>query len=98
MSRQDRLEQYADPMRGPHGCGRDQANIDAWSARAKENSKIAPRASDGAMHLPSTRMTARDTGMQPYRSRSVDNAMKEAKADMNVEGDGPFMRSVRRNA
>ena len=98
MSRQSRLREYADPARGPHGCGRDQANIDAWSARAKENSKIAPRASDGEMRLSSTKMDSRDTGSKPYRSRNVDNAMKEAKADLNDVGGSSYMRGIRRNA
>jgi hypothetical protein len=97
MSLEKRLKAYA-TTRGPHGAGRDQANIDYWSDRATENSKIAPRASDGEMRLPSTKVTARDTGMQPYRSRSVDNAMKEAKADLNDEGGSAYIRGIRRNA
>jgi hypothetical protein len=93
----DRLKGYANPQKGPHGAGRDQANIDYWSDRATENSKIAPRASDGPMRLTSTKQDVRDTGMRPYRSRSVDNVMKEAKADLDDVGSGPFMRGIRRN-
>ena len=93
MSRQDRLREYADPTRGPRGPGRDQANIDAWSARAKENSKIAPRASDGEMKLPSTKVNQRDTAMRPYAPRT--NLGTDA-TEPNHEGGGPFMRSIRR--
>lgn len=95
MSLEQRLKGYANPQKGPHGAGRDQANIDYWSDRAKENSAIAPRASDGPMKLPSTKVNARDSEMKPYRSRSVDNAMKEAKADMNDIGSS-YMRGIRR--
>jgi hypothetical protein len=95
MSLEQRLKGYANPQKGPHGAGRDQENLDYWSDRAKENSKIAPRASDGEMKLPATRVTARDTEMKPYRSRNVDNAMKEAKADLNDVGSS-YMRGVRR--
>jgi hypothetical protein len=92
MSRQDRLREYADPTRGPRGPGRDQANIDEWSARATENSKIAPRASDGEMKLPSTKVNQRDTAMRPYAPRA--NVGTDA-TEPNHEG-GPFMRSIRR--
>jgi hypothetical protein len=97
MSLEKRVKGYADPTRGPHGAGRDQENLRYWQDRATENSEIGPRASDGEMHLPSTKMGTRDTGMQPYRSRSVDNVMKEAKADLDVTGDSPYMRGIRRN-
>jgi hypothetical protein len=98
MSRQDRLKAYSDPTRGPHGCGRDQENLDYWSDRAEANSAIAPRASDGPMRLTSTKVNTRDSSMKPFRSRNVDDAMREAKADLNDSGGGPFMRGVRRNA
>lgn len=92
----DRLKGYENPQKGPHGCGRDQENLDYWSDRAKANSNLGTRASDGPMRLPSTKVTARDTGMKPYRSRSVDNVMKEAKADTDDSGGSSFMRGVRR--
>jgi hypothetical protein len=96
MSLEKRLKGYANPQKGPHGAGRDQANIDYWSDRATENSKIAPRASDGPMRLTSGKvMNTRDTGMQPYRSRNVDARMK-ALDDMDVAGDINFMPGVRR--
>ena len=98
MSRQDRLKEYSDPMRGPHGAGRDEKNLRYWQDRATANSEIGPRASAGPMKLPSTGVNARDTEMKPYRSRSVDNAMKEAKADLNDEGGSAYMRGIRRNA
>jgi hypothetical protein len=95
MSLEKRVKAYAGPARGPHGAGRDLANIDYWSDRAKENSAIAPRASDGPMRLPSTKQDVRDTEMRPYRSRSADARMK-ALDDMDVAGDINFMPGVRR--
>lgn len=96
MSRQDRLKEYSKPLRAGNwqGAGRDQANIDRWSERATENSQCAPRASDGPMKLPSTKVTTRDTNMKPYRSQA-DSMVKEALADKNDVGS-PFMRDVRR--
>ena len=47
------------------------------------------------MKLPSTKVNARDTGMQPFRSRSTDARMK-ALDDMDVAGDINFMPGVRR--
>jgi hypothetical protein len=38
MSRQDRVKEYANPQRGPHGAGRDQKNLDYWADCAKANS------------------------------------------------------------
>ena len=95
MSLEKRLKGYADPTRGPHGAGRDQENLRYWQDRAKENSELAPRASDGPMRLPSTKVNARDSEMKPFRSRNVDNAMKEAKADLNDVGSS-YMRGIRR--
>ena len=98
MSRQDRVKEYANPRHGPQGAGRDQKNIDAWSARATANSQIAPRASDGPMKLPSTgKQTVRDTSMAPKAARKID-ARSAAKSDLNYAGTGPFMKSIRRNA
>jgi hypothetical protein len=99
MSRQDRLKEYAKPLRSENwqGAGRDQENIDRWSARASDNSQIAPRASDGPMKLPSTKVTMRDTSMKPYRSQG-EAMRKEALADTNIAGDSPFLRSVKRQA
>jgi hypothetical protein len=56
MSRTERIKQYATPSSGPDnwkGAGRDQANIDRWSERAHENSRLAPRAKS-TMELPNT--------------------------------------------
>jgi hypothetical protein len=98
VSRQDRLKkEYSKPLSGWQGAGRDQANIDRWSDRATENSQLAPRASDGPMKLPSTKVTTRETSMKPYRSQA-DSMRKEALADTNIAGDSPFLRSVRRQA
>jgi hypothetical protein len=98
MSRQDRLKEYSNSGRGPHGAGRDQKNLDNWADRAKENSGLAPRASR-KMSLPSTgkRTALRDTDAAPFHSRKVDARMA-AKEDQNVGGDSPYMRGVRRNA
>jgi len=93
MTRIDRLKSYQ-KMEGPKGAGRDMANIDYWSNRAETNSELAPRASDGPMRLPSTRVSVRDTEMGPKVSRSV-NARMAAKADKNDVGS-TFMPNVRR--
>jgi hypothetical protein len=92
MSRQDRIKEYSNPTRGWHGAGRDQENLDRFADRAKANSTIAPRASDGEMKLPSTKVNQRDTAMRPYAPRA--NIGTDA-TEPNHEG-GPFMRSIRR--
>ena len=100
MSRLSRLKEYADPMRGPHGAASSKENLDDWSARATENSKVAPRAKGGKMRLPSTgkAMGTRDTGMRPYAKRAMgDEVIAEAKSDKNNVGSS-FMKSVRRDA
>jgi hypothetical protein len=97
MSRQDRLKEYANPTRAGNwnGSSRDQADLDRWSKRAAAESQCAPRASDGPMKLPSTKVNQRDSDMKPYRSQA-DSMRTKALADLNIEGDSPFMRSVRR--
>jgi len=99
MSRLERLREYANPMKGPHGAASAQENIDHWSARATENSKLAPRAKGGKMDLPSTgkRMNLRSTEMKPKASRNAD-ARAKAMADTNIVGDSSYMRGVRRDA
>jgi hypothetical protein len=99
MSQQDRLKEYAKPLRAANwqGAGRDQANIDRWSERATENSQLAPRASKGEMKLPSTKVNTRDTSMKPYRSQA-DSMRKEALADTNIVGDSKYLAGVRREA
>jgi hypothetical protein len=91
------LKEYAKPLSGWNGASRDQGNIDRFSKRATAESQCAPRASDGPMKLPSTKVNTRDTSMKPYRSQA-DSMRREAMADKNIEGDSPFMRSVRRQA
>ena len=97
MSRLERLREYANPMKGPHGAASSEENLADWSARATSNSAIAPRAASGAMKLPSTgkRMNLRDSEMKPYRARG--DARAEAKADLNEVGSS-YMRGIRRNA
>jgi hypothetical protein len=98
MNRSDRLKGYANPMKGPHGAGRDPAKIDYWSDRAKQNSKIAPRASDGEMKLPSTgkRTDLRKTTSSPRTYREIDKRMA-GKSDLNHTGSS-YMKSIRRDA
>ena len=98
MSRLERLREYANPGHGPHGEAYSKENLNFWSDRASENSKIAPRAKSGEMRLPSTgkRMGTRDTDMKPYRARG--DARAAAKADTNVVGDSDYLRGIRRNA
>jgi hypothetical protein len=99
MSRLDRLKQYADPMRGPHGAASSKENIQDWVDRAHENSKCAPRSRDGEVKLPNTgkAMVERDTAMKPREARKADARMV-AKQDTNFVGDSPYMRGVRRDA
>lgn len=95
VTREDRIAEYADPKRGLQGFGRDQDNIDRFSARAAKNSELAPRAADGRMKLPSNKVDARDTAMKPYVSRDV-RAM--AKSDLNHSPDSsPFLKRIRRD-
>jgi hypothetical protein len=98
MSRLERLREYARPTRRENwqGAGRDQANIDRWSDRASDNSKIAPRASGGEVKVPNTgKQTAlRDTSMSPRTSRKVDAAMR-GEDDLNHVGSS-YMAGIRR--
>src|SRR6266851_726302 len=99
MSRQDRLKEYAKPLRAANwqGAGRDQANIDRWADRASENSKLAPRASKGEMQLHDTgkAMAMRSTTSRPYR-RDGDGVIDQARSDMNIEGDSKYLAGIRR--
>ena len=99
MSRLERLREYANPGRGPHGAASSEENLADWSARATANSQLAPRAASGAMKLPSTGkgMNLRSTEMRPKASRNAD-ARARAMADTNVVGDSDYLRGVRRNA
>jgi hypothetical protein len=100
MSRIDRLKEYARPNRRANwnGAASDQKNIDRWSDRAADNSKIAPRASDGEMKLPATgkQVELRDTSSAPRYSRNADARMV-AKDDVNHVGSS-YMRGIRRDA
>lgn len=91
MTRQSRLKDYK-AMRGPKGESTS-ANINYWSERASENSKLAPRAKRN-MKLPSTgEMQLGETDRKP-EPHTRDKAMD----DLNFEGDSAFMKSVRRGA
>jgi hypothetical protein len=75
-------------------------NIERWQARATENSdSYKHRAKDGPMELPDTgkKIELRDTSMKPFRKRSVDAILKDAKSDPNHDGSS-FMKEVRRKA
>jgi len=77
MSRQDRCDEYAAKPKGPHGAGRDQANTDAWSKRATQNSQLAPRATRKAdMPTSGKKMDLRDTDMGPRVPRGVNARMR----------------------
>ena len=114
MSRVDRLREYAKPLRPENwqGAGRDQPNIDRWSDRATDNSKLAPRATgidETVMpHSTGKSMGMRDTASAPRAARSADRAMvaeednpgdrrAAAKADKNTY-DAPYLRGIRRQA
>jgi hypothetical protein len=100
MTRDSRLREYANPVRRGNwnGAASDKANLDRWSERASENSKVAPRAKGGAMKLPDTdKMDVHSTADAPRRDKDAD-ARAVAKADKNFAGDVSFMAGVRRQA
>jgi hypothetical protein len=101
MSRLDRLREYSKPTRSANwnGASRDQADIDRWSERATENSKLAPRASKGEMKLPDTgkSMEMRSTKSAPRTNAEIDKRMA-GKDDLNHVGDSAYLAGVRRNA
>jgi hypothetical protein len=97
MSRIERLKEYSRPLDGPHGQSSHKGNIDYWSERASANSQIAPRAKDGPMKLPSTKVNVRDSSMKPKVSRNVDRLMA-GKDDLNHAGDSSYLANVRRKA
>jgi hypothetical protein len=112
MSRLDRLKEYSNPRHGPQGAGRDQKNLDYWADRAKQNSKLAPRATgiDETVlpHSTGKSMGMRDTASAPREARNANRAMVDkednpgdrraaAKADKNTF-DAPYLRGIRRQA
>ena len=101
--RAKRLKGYANPSRRENWDGEscDKANLDRWSARAAENSKVAPRARGGAMKLPDTgKMSRHDTAskMTAGAESGEGRIQKAAKADTNHAGDSSYLRGIRRNA
>ena len=92
MGRMDRLRELKNPASRSNwrGAGRDQSNIDRWSARATENSQIAPRATNKAISLPDTNS---GDGVKP--KTRPGNMRQEAKRDLNDVGSS-FMPRVRR--
>jgi hypothetical protein len=112
MSRIQRLKEYSDPMRGPHGAASDKGNLDYWSARATANSQIAPRAKGPVLggpqgtfgkdppKLPSTggKVAMRDTAAKPKISHRLDRLFAGTEpSDKNNVGSS-YMKSVRREA
>jgi hypothetical protein len=99
-NRIERLKEYARPTRAANwdGPGRDAQNISRWSARATENSALAPRAKGGDVSLPDTgkQTELRYTAMSPRTSRNVDKRMA-AKADTNFVGSSAYMAGIRRD-
>lgn len=99
MSRIERLKEYANPSRRENWDGEscDKANLDRWSKRASENSKVAPRARGGEIKLPDTdsdEVSLHDTAAKPRRDA---DARAVAKADKNFVGDSPYMAGIRRD-
>jgi hypothetical protein len=97
-NRLERLREYAKPTREGNwqGASRDQANIDRFSERASEESRLAPRGRDGSIELPATgkSMANRDTSMSPRTSRKIDAAMS-GRDDLNHVGSS-YMAGTRR--
>jgi hypothetical protein len=98
MSRIDRLKEYAKPTREANwnGAGRDQANIDRWSERATDNSKLAPRATNHEIKLPDTdaKQQLNDTKSSPRTHAEIDERMR-GRNDLNHEGS-EYLKSIRR--
>jgi hypothetical protein len=99
MSRMDRLKEYSKPLAGQfHGAASDKGNLDAWSERAHEHSKCAPRSRDGEVKLPSTKQVdVRSTASKPFVGRKIDKQMA-GDGDLNHAGDSTYLRGVRREA
>lgn len=102
MTRLDRLKEYSKPNRAENwkGASRDQANIDRWSERARRESQIAPRASEGPLDLPST--TNRQAGLRstksPPRTYPEIDVRMDGRDDLNFVGSSQYMRDVRRTS
>jgi hypothetical protein len=93
---EDRLKQYDRPAKW-NGESTEK-NIDKWSERASANSKIAPRAKDGEIDLPSTKVRTRDTAQKPFVKRSAEAMIKAAREDTNNVDSGNYCRGIRREA
>jgi hypothetical protein len=101
MSRIERLKEYADPLRGPHGAGRDKENIRYWQNRAETNSDGADHRATGTQraqaHSTGKRPVDRPTSMAPREARKADARMV-AKDDLNFVGDSSYMAGIRRES
>lgn len=89
MSKRNVYDEYS-PKAGPRGTSTTE-NLKYWSGRAHANSKLAPRATDKPVRLPSTGGVAsvHSTSAEPRSKPAVDKRMT----------DGPrrgYMSGVRR--
>ena len=102
-NRIERLKEYAKPLRPENwqGAGRDQANIDRWSARASENSDGDRHRATGTeraeAHDTGKRVESRPTEMGPRVPRKINSVMSDARRDVNHIGSD-YMKSIRREA
>lgn len=94
-TRQERLREYANPRSQDSWCGQssDPRYIKRWSDRAEANSQVPGRARGGEMRLSDASVELHDTAAKPR-----GDAMQKAKADPDVAGSSPFLRSIRRQA
>jgi hypothetical protein len=95
MTRQSRLQEYANPTRPENWNGESTKEyIGRWSERAHaESDGHKHRAKSGAMELPDTAQAP-----QAARPRFIADPRAEAKADKNFSGSDSYMPGTRRTA
>jgi hypothetical protein len=99
MSRQKRIEEYSRPASEVWWDGRsNEKAIERWQGRAKENSKLAPRAKGGgSVELPTTGNV--DLHSTHVRPGDGNDARAKAKADLNHDPVATlYAKGIRRNA
>jgi hypothetical protein len=87
--RESRIKRYGRPSEWASGIANPEAkNLPEWSARASDNSKIAPRARSGEMRLPSTGgdVKLRDTSAPPVGFGSAPYEAKSGYGAVFAEG------------
>jgi hypothetical protein len=96
MTRQSRIRDYATPSSKVWWDGRSNKEaIDRFAERARENSKLAPRALSGEVRLPETgNLNLHNTEKRP--TGDGNDARARAKADLNhdVAGDTAYDASL----